>query len=162
MKNDLKELIGSNVRLDRLYDAVKGKVGLKQSALTKELHKLKKHQEQLEKNVQGLITLFSNQALTLGAFTVQNHRIHAEQEALAKRKVELDSILEAQKDTEEQFRAFQKQIALFAKLDIDDEQVLKQLLHQVIDKIKVHQDGTIKIHYNIAQPQVLGELLQGA
>jgi hypothetical protein len=117
-------------------------------------------QEQLGKNVQGLITLFSNQVLTLDAFTVQNHRIHAE--ALAKRKVELDSILEAQKDTEEQFRAFQKQIALFAKLDIDDEQVLKQLLHQVIDKIEVHQDGTIKIHYNIAQPQVLGELLQGA
>ncbi|NIK24990.1 hypothetical protein [Paenibacillus lupini] len=92
-----------------LCDAVKGNVGQEQSALSKELHKLKKQQEQLEKNVQGLITLFSNQALTLDAFTVQNHRILAEQEALAKRKVELDSILEAQKDTEEQFRVFQKQ-----------------------------------------------------
>jgi len=74
----------------------------------------------------------------------------------------LESVLETQKDTEEQFRAFQKKIALFAQLDIDDEQVLKQLLHQVIEKIEVHQDGSIKIHYNIAHPQGMGKLLQGA
>ncbi|NOU94900.1 hypothetical protein GC093_16965 [Paenibacillus sp. LMG 31456] len=66
------------------------------------------------------------------------------------------------KDTEERFRAFKKQIALFAQLDIDDEQVLKQLLHQVIEKIEVHQDDSIKISYNIAHPQGMGELLQGA
>ncbi|PSK09222.1 hypothetical protein C7R92_16120 [Brevibacillus porteri] len=71
-------------------------------------------------------------------------------------------MLETQKDTEEQFRAFQKKIALFAQLDIDDEQVLKQLLHHVIEKIEVHQDGSIKIHYNIAHPQEMSELLQGA
>ncbi|MCM3703134.1 hypothetical protein [Paenibacillus macerans] len=98
-----------------------------------------KQQEQLEKNVQGLITLFSNQALTLEQFNAQNQR-----------------------NQEEQFRSFQKKIALFAQLDIDDEQVLKQLLHQVIEKIEVHQDGSIKIHYNIAHPQEMSELLQGA
>ncbi|MDP9702202.1 hypothetical protein J2T16_005179 [Paenibacillus intestini] len=77
--------------------------------------------------------------------------------------MELESILETQKDTEQQFRAFQKQIASFARLDIDDGQVLKQLLHQVIQKIEVNQDGSIKrIHYNIAQPQGMGELLKGA
>ncbi|MFF2910268.1 hypothetical protein [Paenibacillus sp. NPDC057934] len=73
--------------------------------------------------------------------------------ALAKRKAELESVLKTQKDTEEQFRAFQKLIALFAQLDIDDEQVLKHLLCQVIQKIEVHEDGSIKIHYNIAHPQ---------
>ncbi|AWB46798.1 recombinase family protein [Paenibacillus sp. CAA11] len=164
VKDDLKELIGSNVRLDRLFDAVKGNVGLKQSALIKELNKLNKQQEQLEKNVQGLITLFSNQALTLEQFNAQNQRNQAEQHTLAKRKAELESVIETQKDTEEQFRAFQKKIALFAQLDIDDEQVLKQLLHQVIEKIEVHQDGSIKIHYSIAHPQDqdMSELLQGA
>lgn len=162
VKNDLKELIGSNVRLDRLFNAIKGNVGLKHSALIKELNKLNKQQEQLEKNVQGLITLFSNQAITLEQFTAQNQRNQAEQQVLAKRKTELESVLETQKDTEEQFRAFQKKIALFAQLDIDDEQVLKQLLHQVIQKIEVHQNGSIKIHYNIAPPQGMGNLLQGA
>lgn len=73
----------------------------------------------------------------------------------------MESVLETQKDTEEQFRAFQKKITLFAQLDIDDEQVLKQLLHQVIEKIEVRQDGTIKINYNIAYPQRTGEVLQG-
>ncbi|MGE7273578.1 recombinase family protein [Brevibacillus panacihumi] len=163
VKNDLKELISSNVKLDRLFDAVKGNVGLKQTALIKELHKLNKKLEQLERDVQGLITLFSNQAVTLELFTAQNERIQTEQQAIAKRKAELESILEAQKDTEEQFRAFQKQIASFTRLDIDDEQVLKQLLHQVIQKIEVNQDGSIRrIHYNIAHPQGLGDLSQGA
>lgn len=148
--------------MDRLFDAVKGNIGLKQSSLIKELHKLNKQQEQLEKTLQGLITLFSIQAVTIEQFTAQNQRIQTEQQALAKRKTELEAILETQKDTEEQFRAFQKQITLFAQLDIDDEQVLKQLLHQVIQKIEIHQDGSIKIHYHIAQPQVMGGLLQGA
>lgn len=162
VKRDLRELIGSNVRLDKLFDAVKGNVGLKQSALVKELHKLNKQQEQLEKNLHSLITLFSSQAVNLEQFTAQNERILSEQQALTKWKVELETILETQKDTEEQFRAFQKQIALFTQLNIDDEQVLKQLLHQVIQKIEVHQEGSIKIHYNIAHPQGMGELLQGA
>ncbi|PSK09223.1 hypothetical protein C7R92_16125 [Brevibacillus porteri] len=68
-------MIGSNVRLDRLFDAVKGNVGLKQSALIKELNKLNKQLEQLEKNVQGLITLFSNQALTLEQFNAKINAI---------------------------------------------------------------------------------------
>ncbi|WP_157756239.1 hypothetical protein [Paenibacillus crassostreae] len=49
---------------------------------------------------------------------------------------------------------------MFAQLDIDDEQVIKQLLHQVIKKIEVHQDGSIKIHY-ITHPQGMSVLLQG-
>ncbi|WP_143804329.1 hypothetical protein NYE24_23940 [Paenibacillus sp. FSL H7-0350] len=76
---------------------------------------------------QNDLALFSNQALTLDAFTVQNERIQSEQQGIMKRKVELESILEMQKDTEERFRAY-----------------------------------FIKIHYNIAQPQGKGELLQGA
>lgn len=116
----------------------------------------------MNKNLEGLITLFSNQRLSIEQFTAQNDRILSEQQALTKRKVELETILETQKDTEEQFRAFQKQITLFAQLNIDDENVLKQLLHQVIQKIEVHQDGSIKIHYNIAHPQGMGDLLQGA
>lgn len=161
VKSDLRELIGSNVKLDRLFDAVKGNVGLKQSALAKELHKLNKQLEQLNKNLEGLITLFSNQRLSIEQFTAQNDRILSEQQALTKRKVELETILETQKDTEEQFRAFQKQITLFAQLNIDDENVLKQLLHQVIQKIEVHQDGSIKIHYNIAHPTGNGRIIAG-
>lgn len=163
VKSDLKELISSNVKLDRLFDAVKWNVGQKQSALIIELHKLNKQQEQLEKTLQGLITLFSTQAVTLEQLTAQNQRIQTEQQALVKRKTELESVLETQKDTEEPFRAFQKQIASFTRLDIDNEQVIKQLLHQVIQKIEVNQDGSIRrIHYNIAHPQGMGELLQGA
>jgi site-specific DNA recombinase len=162
VKNDLKELINDSVRLDNLFDSVKGKMGQKQSAHEKELRKLIKQQDQLEKNFQSLITLYSNQAVTIEQFTTQNQRIQTEQQERVKRKVELELILDAQKDTEEQYRAFQKQVAMFAQLDIEDEQVLKQLLHRVIHKIEVHQDGSIKIDYNLTKPQVMGDFLQGA
>jgi hypothetical protein len=39
---------------------------------------------------------------------------------------------------------------------------LKLLLHQVIQKIDVYQDGSIKIRFNIAQVQEMRGLLQGA
>lgn len=51
---------------------------------------------------------------------------------VTERKVEFETILETQKNTEEQFHVFQKQIALFAQLDIDDQHVLKQLLIEEI------------------------------
>lgn len=54
----------------------------------------------------------------------------------------------------EQLHAFRNQIARFAKLDIDDEQVLKQVLHRLITRIEVNEDGMINaIHYNITCPQ---------
>ncbi|WP_155986870.1 hypothetical protein [Paenibacillus durus] len=53
----------------------------------------------------GLITLYSIQRVTIEQFT----RIQPEQQALAKHKAELESVLETQKDTEEQFRAWHDQ-----------------------------------------------------
>jgi len=55
---------------------------------------------------------------------------------------------------EDHFHVFKTQIAKFANMDIDDESMLKQLLYKIINKIEVHEGGTIKIHYNIARPHV--------
>lgn len=61
-----------------------------------------------------------------------------------------------QKDTEQQLRVFKKQVDRFAQLDIDDEQVLKQVLQKLIHKIEVHEDGSLTIHYNITRPLSTG------
>ncbi|MED1825244.1 hypothetical protein, partial [Brevibacillus agri] len=41
---------------------------------------------------------------------------------------------------------------LFINLDIEDEQVLKQVLQRLIHQIEVFEGGKIKIHYNLSQP----------
>ncbi|OME93254.1 hypothetical protein BK124_25150 [Paenibacillus amylolyticus] len=49
----------------------------------------------------------------------------------------MESLLETKKDTEEKLRAFRKQISYFTELDdIHDEQVLKQVLQRLIQKIE--------------------------
>lgn len=93
--------------------------------------------------------LFSNQSVTLEQFNVQNQRIQTEQ-ALAKRRAELDSILETQKDTEENSVPIKNKLYPLHNLTLMMSIFLRSCFHQVIHKIEVHQDGFIKIHYNIA------------
>lgn len=69
-------------------------------------------------------------------FKAQNKHIQTEQGRISKRKA-IVSLLETEKDTEEQLRAFRKQISRFTELDIGDEQVLKQVLQRLIQKIEV-------------------------
>ncbi|WP_058302963.1 hypothetical protein [Gorillibacterium timonense] len=63
---------------------------------------------------------------------------------------------ESKKDTDDHLRAFKRQIDKFARLDIEDDRVMKQLLQQLIHKLEVHMDGSIKIHYNITRPHIIG------
>jgi len=44
---------------------------------------------------------------------------------------------------EEQLHASKKQVYRFAKLDIDNEQVMKQVLQRFIKKIEINEDETI-------------------
>ncbi len=84
-----------------------------------------------------------------------------EQGRLSQKKAEIENLLETKNDIEEQLGAFRKQISRFTKLDIDDEQVLKQVLQRLIQKIEVNEDGLIKvIHYNISRPQSVRTLEQ--
>ncbi|AUJ79420.1 hypothetical protein CWD84_18450 [Bacillus siamensis] len=66
------------------------------------------------------------------------------------KKVELQSALSTRKDTTEELQYLRKKWNAFSNLDIDDEQVLKQVLEQLINKIEVYKEGKIKIHYNLS------------
>ncbi|KLU58130.1 hypothetical protein EL84_02085 [Paenibacillus sp. VT-400] len=58
-------------------------------------------------------------------------------------------VLQVQKkDTEEQLRAYIKQLSRFTELQIEGQQVFKQALQRLIQKIEAIKDGSIKaIHY---------------
>ncbi|WP_262495765.1 recombinase family protein [Paenibacillus sp. B2(2019)] len=156
VKDDLKGLIADNVKLEKLYGAANEKANKQLSSYTKELVKINKQLSQLNKEFQSLLQLFSEKVIDIEQFKLQNEYIQDEQTRLSKSKSEFEYILHAKKDTDHQVHAFKRQISRFAKLDIEDEQVLKQVLQRLIQKIEVNEDGTVKtIHYNIAQPQTV-------
>jgi site-specific DNA recombinase len=88
--------------------------------------------------------------ITIEQFKAQNERIAQQQKELAAKKAELQSALSTRKDTAEELPFFKKEVERFANLDIDDEQVLKQILQRLINKIEVYEEGKIKIHYNLS------------
>ncbi|OBY76745.1 recombinase [Paenibacillus sp. KS1] len=161
IKDDLKELIADNVKLEKLYGAANSKANEQQSKNTKELASVTKRLNQLNKEFQTLLQLYSDKDIGIVQFKAQNEHIQEEQYRLTTRKAELELLLEEKKDTEEQLRAFQKQITRFSKLDIDNQEVMKQVLQRLIQKIEVNEDGSIKvIHYNISRPQSVRTLEQ--
>lgn len=102
------------------------------------------------------MTLFQQKAISIEQFKSANDNIQAEQSRLTARKVELETLIDSKKDTDRNLQNFQRQINKIAKLDIDNEQVLKHIIQRLIHKIEVHADDSIKIHYNIARPASVG------
>ena len=51
------------------------------------------------------------------------------------------------KDMEANIHAFEKIIHQFLSLDIQDKDVLKKVLRNIVDKIVVYEDQKIEIHY---------------
>ncbi|MCI1693314.1 recombinase family protein [Aneurinibacillus aneurinilyticus] len=156
VKDELRALITDNIKMEKLYGMANEKANAKQAQYSKELASITKRLNQLTKEFQSLLQLYTDKAIDIVQFKAQNEHIQSEQSQLSTRKAELESMLENQKDTEQQLRAFKKQVDRFAQLNIDDEQVLKQVLQKLIHKIEVHENGALTIHYNITRPLSAG------
>lgn len=156
--DDLQELISNNLKLEQLYRVVGGEIAIHQNSYTKELQGVNNQLAKLESEFRSLLTLFQQKVVGIEQFRSTNEAIEAERRRLTERKVELERILESKKDTERNLQDFQRQINKIAKLDIHDEQVLKQVIQKLIHKIEVQVDGNIKIHYNIARPLNIGNI----
>lgn len=99
-----------------------------------------------------MLSLHVEGAITTEQFKQQNERIAQQQQELANKKAELLLAFESRQDLTARLQAFKKEVERFITLDIDDEQVMKQLLQRLIHKIEVFEGGKIKIHYNLSLP----------
>ncbi|MFC0212885.1 recombinase family protein [Paenibacillus chartarius] len=156
VKADLRELITNNVRMEQLYKIAGGELELHQTSYSKELLGVNKQLAKLEGEFRSLLALFQQKVIGIEQFKSTNENIQAEQSRLTARKTELETLIESKKDTERYLQDFQRQVNKIAKLDVDNEQVLKHIIQKLINKIEVHADGSIKIIYNIARPASLG------
>lgn len=154
--SDLRELITNNVKMEQLYRIAGGELELNQASYSKELQGVNKKLGKLDADFSTLLSLFQQKAIGIEQFKAANDNIQAEQSRLTARKAELETLIESRKDTERYLHDFQRQVSKIAKLDFDNEQVLKVIIQKLIHKIEVHADGSIKIIYNIARPASLG------
>ncbi|WP_137671321.1 hypothetical protein [Paenibacillus naphthalenovorans] len=114
-----------------------GEFELHQNSYTKELQGVNKQLAKLDSEFRSLLTLFQQKVVGIEQFRSTNEAIEAEHRRLTERKVELERMLESKKDTDRYLQDFQRQINKIAKLDIHDEQVLKQVIQKLIHKIEV-------------------------
>ncbi|KEF36932.1 site-specific recombinase, DNA invertase Pin [Schinkia azotoformans MEV2011] len=150
VKADIKALIKDTVKVEKLYGIAEKKVSSLQSSLTKELKQIDRNIDKLNNQVGSLLTLHADGAMTTEMFKQQSERISIQLQELANKKVDLQSALATKKDNSEQLQAFKKEVERFSNLDIEDENVLKQVLQRLINKIEVFEEGKIKIHYNLS------------
>ena len=148
----LKEFTVGGVKTKKLVEIAKKERGQNQHDYKGELQKIEKRLQQLVTKQSTLLDMFNDGDFTKEEWRAQNEMIRNEQQSLINRKVELQVLLNKEKDTDNNFRAFEKQINSLIHLNIDDEKILKQILHKLITKIEVFEGGTIKIHFNFKNP----------
>lgn len=150
VKDDLRDLIKDSVKLEKLYGIAEKKASSVSSNFEKEIKQTEKQLKEVNKRFDNILTLHTEWHITIEQFKAQNEQIAQQQKELAVKKAELLSALSTRKDTTEELQFFKKEVEHFANLDIDDEQVLKQVLQRLINKIEVYEEGKVKIHYNLS------------
>lgn len=148
--DDLRGFIKSNLKLEKLYGIAEKKASSYSSSVEKELKQIERQLKEVNKRFDNILSLQIEGHITIEQFKAQNERIAQQQQELANKKNELQSALETRKDTTEQLQIFKYEVERFINLDIDDENVLKQVLQRLISKIEVFEGEKIKIHYNLS------------
>lgn len=144
VKDDLKELISKNVKLEKLNEVAVKKASHLKSSHGNELASIQKQLNRLNKQFQNLLQLYSDDIVTKEQFQLQNEHISKEQTNLNKRKLELEVVLQNQKDIEQHIESFKAEVRRFTKLDINDEKILKQVLQRLIQKLKYLKVGKLE------------------
>jgi len=152
VKGDLKSLIRDNVMIENLDGIAEEKAVASHSDLQKELKRVNKHIGEMDKRFDKLLALHLDGTISIEQFKHQNERNSQQQQELMEKKADLILAIEEGNNLSERKEAFKKEVERFTDLNIDDEQVMKQFLQRLINKIEVYENGKINIEYNLSNP----------
>ncbi|GEB32186.1 recombinase family protein [Brevibacillus parabrevis] len=153
---DIRELASNSLNMKSLVQLALKRAGNKMASATDELQRILRELESLRREKNELLRLLTRQVIDQATYEDQFQFIDKDYKVLLQRKMELEDLLSKEKDTETSHSAFQREIQLFTQLEIPDEETLRQLLHKLIDKVYVYEDGRIEIHYNFRNPMLKG------
>ncbi|MED4039402.1 recombinase family protein [Niallia taxi] len=148
----LKDFTIGGVKTKKLLEIAKKESYQNQNDQKNELKTIEKHIQKLNLRQSTLLDMYNDGDFTKDEWRTQNEIIRNEQQSLNNRRYEIQVLLNKEKDTDSNFHAFEKQINNLLHLNIKDEKILKQILHKLITKIEVFEDGSIKITFNFKKP----------
>jgi site-specific DNA recombinase len=154
--SDLRELSTNSLNMNSLLDIALKRAGSKMIGAKDELKRVQQELKQLAKEQTQLARNLARELIDENTFKSCMESIKNELQVWRQRELELERLLSKEKDTEVGLHAFRKEIAKFIELNITDEEMLRQVLHRLIDKVEVSKDGSITIHYNFQNPMSMG------
>lgn len=154
--SDVKELAENSIDTCSLQQLIRKHSGNNDDDLKDDLKQIEKVLKQLEREEMQLVRALTRETIDENTFKKQQQVLESEINIANEKKFEIEQLLFQQEDTEKNLLAFQNEVKKFVQLQISDEEMLRQTLHKLIEKIEVSEDGVITIHYNFKNPLSMG------
>ncbi|WP_090799304.1 recombinase family protein [Paenibacillus sp. GP183] len=154
--NDLRQLSSNAMDRDSLVQNTLKRANEKITDAKDELNDVNKKLRLLQKDRMELVDKLLNKTLDDEIFKMYNLGLKTKQEALELRARELESVVSQEQENQGSIHAFQLEIERFTQLEISDEEILREVLHRLIERVEVAEDGSIDIHYDFKNPFLMG------
>lgn len=154
---NLKELIDNSLNMQSLVDVTIQRAGIKKNNAVKELDKVQREISKLDRELVQLTRKWTSGDIDKELFNACSVAVKNERQALEERGARLQSEIAHEHDTESRVSAFKAELMKFIALDVSNEEILRDMIHKMINRVDVHEDGSIEITYNFQNP-----LKQGA
>lgn len=157
--SDLNKLASQSVNMTSLLEVALNRSGIKTNHLKQEINHINQEISNIQNEITQLTRTLAKGLITPEMFKMANDTIMKEQETLQKKASEINQLLSVEEDTDHNLATFQAELKKFINLEISNKEVLRQMLHNLINQIEVFADGTIAIHYNFRNPILKGSLI---
>ncbi|MBO9599208.1 MAG: recombinase family protein, partial [Cohnella sp.] len=152
-----KELLDNSLNMQSLVNITIQRAGIKKNNAVKELDKVQREISKLDRELVQLTRKWTSGEIDKEMFNACSMAVKNERQAFEERGGRLQVEIAHEHDTESRVSSFKAELTKFAALDVSNEEILRDMIHKMIDRVDVHEDGSIEISYNFQNP-----LKQGA
>ncbi|MBE1446157.1 recombinase family protein [Paenibacillus sp. OAS669] len=148
----LKDLLENSLNMKSLVDVTIQRAGIKKNNAVKELDKVQRAITKLDKELVQLTRNWTNGDIDREMFNACCGAVRNERQTLEELTARLQTEIAHEHDTESRVSAFKVELMKFAALDVSNEEILRDMIHKMINSVDVHGDGSIEISYNFQNP----------
>jgi site-specific DNA recombinase len=150
--NDLRDLLQDSLNMKSLVEATVQRAGIKRKNAVEQLDNVKSEVSKLNNQLVQLTLKWTNGDIDNELFKACSEAVKQQKQALEERQAQLEKVIAKEHDAESSVRAFKEELMKFATLDINNEEVLRDVLHRLIRRVDVYKDGNIEVTYNFQNP----------
>ncbi|QSO50154.1 recombinase family protein [Alicyclobacillus curvatus] len=150
--SDLRALSENALNQDSLLEESLLKAQVNSNQAATELSQVQNRSQRLQQEQLELVRALTRNVIDDDTFQMSNAALKEEQNALKERERILEGIVSHQQENECFVQKFREEIKRFVAFQIDDEEVLRDVLHRLIECIEVKDGNEIVIHYSFENP----------